>query len=244
MNKLLITLPCYNEELVLEKSAKIIVDYAEKNLSNYGWRMLVLDNASEDKTYDIAVALSGRDGRIFVDQCSQKGRGAALSMAWQKYQGYGIYSYMDIDLATDIKDFRTLLTKIDDGHDIAVGSRYIPGAGINRSFKREFLSRIYNFLLKIFFNVKFKDAQCGFKAYRGEVVSNIIPQVEDTGWFWDTESMILAERKGYKICEIPVTWREVRDELRQSKVSPFVEVVKQLKNIVRLRIRLWLHHAF
>ena len=137
----------------------------------------------------------------------------------------------------DCKDIKTLLTKIDDGYHIAVGSRYIPGADIKRSPKREFLSRIYNILLKLFFNVKFRDAQCGFKAYHGEAVADIIPRVEDTGWFWDTESMILAQRKGYKIAEIPVKWQEVRDEIRRSKVSPFIEVVRQLINIYLLRKR-------
>ena len=88
------------------------------------------------------------------------------------------------------------------------------------------------------FSVKFKDAQCGFKAFDSQVVSDIVPQVADTGWFWDTELMILAERKGYKINELPVRWREIVDELRKSKVSPFTEVLRQLKNIVRLRIRI------
>lgn len=237
MKKLLITLPCYNEELVLEKNTKTILNYAEKNLLNYDWKVLILDNSSDDNTHHIASGLSQKDARILTDQCFRKGRGAALSMAWQKHRGYDTYAYMDIDLATDIKDFKPLLAKIDDGYHVAVGSRYIPGADIKRSPKREFLSRVYNVLLKLFFNVKFRDAQCGFKAYDGQTVADIIPRVEDTGWFWDTESMILAQRKGYKIAEIPVKWQEVRDEIRESKVSPFVEVVRQLVNIYLLKKR-------
>lgn len=238
MKKLLITLPCYNEELVLEKNTKAILAYAGENLADYDWKVLILDNASEDNTYRIATGLSRQDPRICADQCFRKGRGAALSMAWQKHQGHDIYSYMDIDLATDIKDFKTLLAKIEDGYYVSVGSRYISGAEIRRSPKREFLSRIYNILLRTFFDVKFRDAQCGFKAYHSQVVTDIIPQVEDTGWFWDTESMVLAEKGGYKIAEIPVKWQEVRDEIRQSKVSPFVEVIRQLVNIYLLRKRI------
>lgn len=231
-------MPCYNEELVLRANTSKVLNYADRELSDFDWKVLILDNASGDKTYSIAVTMSQENLKIIVDQCVNKGRGAALSMAWTKHVSYDIYSYMDMDLATDIKDFKNILTKVSEGYNIVVGSRYVAGADIERSFKREFLSRIYNLLLKIFFSVKFKDAQCGFKAFDARVVSEVLSNVRDAGWFWDTEFMILAERKGYKIFELPVRWREVVDELRKSKVSPFVEILRQLKNIVQLRRRL------
>ena len=238
MNKLLITIPCYNEELILKKNLEVLLDYAEKNLSDYEYDFLIIDNASDDNTHKIAGQLVATHSNFLVDQCLEKGRGAALKASWLKHQGYDIYTYMDIDLATELNQFKDLISKIESGNHIAIGSRYVSGANIKRSPRREFLSRIYNLLLKIFFDVKFKDAQCGFKAFRGEMLQSILPKTKDAGWFWDTEILILAERAGHKIYELPVSWLEVRDEIRKSKVSPFVEVIRQLKNIVQLRKRL------
>jgi hypothetical protein len=100
------------------------------------------------------------------------------------------------------------------------------------------MSLVYNILIRAILRVDFMDAQCGFKAFSGKLVEEMIPLTSDNGWFWDTELMILAGRKGFKILEVPVSWREVRDELRRSKVSPWVEAVKQLGNIWRMWKRL------
>jgi len=238
MKKLLITLPCFNEELILEKSARTVLDYAKEKLGKYNWSVLIIDNTSSDRTFEIANKLAQQNPRVLVGRCMEKGRGAALRSAWQEHNGYDIYSYMDIDLATDLGYFAELSDKIGDGYHIAAGSRYVPGARTERSLKRRFMSKVYNLLLRIFLKVNFKDAQCGFKAFNKEVIAAILPKTFDSGWFWDTEFMVWAERGGYKIIEIPVTWKEVRDELRKSKVSPFTETFRQLKNIFLMRRKL------
>lgn len=238
MKKLLITLPCFNEEQVLEKNVNTIFNYAQKGLSDYDWSILVIDNASSDKTFEIAKKLNQQNPKILIAQYLKKGRGAALKNVWQANNCYDIYSYMDIDLATDLNHFTDLISKLDEGYNIAVGSRYVPGAKAQRSFRRKFMSKVYNLLLKLFLKVDFKDAQCGFKAFDKKSIINILPKTFDSGWFWDTEFMILAERSGYKIIEIPVVWKEVRDEIRESKVSPLAEAFKQLRNIRLMRARL------
>jgi glycosyltransferase involved in cell wall biosynthesis len=235
MKKLLITLPCYNEEEILDKNARVILSFIEDNLQEYDWKLLIVDNASTDRTYQIATNLARENPRVITYQCFEKGRGVALTRAWSKFVGYDTYSYMDIDLATDLRDFKNLLSHVENGHPVVVGSRYTNGADIQRLPKREFLSRIYNGMLRLFFGVKFKDAQCGFKAFNGSTLSALLPHTSDAGWFWDTELLILAERAGHEVKEIPVVWREIRDEIRKSKVSPFVEVARQLKNIYKLR---------
>jgi glycosyltransferase involved in cell wall biosynthesis len=197
--------------------------------------LLIIDNASTDKTFQISNKLSQENPEILVTQCLDKGRGAALTKTWLANHGHDIYAYMDIDLATDLKDFPVLLSHIEEGHKVVTGSRYTEGADIERLPKREFLSRIYNGLLKLFFGVKFRDAQCGFKAFDGATLAGILPATKDNGWFWDSELLILAERAGHQVKEVPVVWREIRDEIRKSKVSPFTEVVRQLKNILYLR---------
>lgn len=239
--KLLITIPCFNEELILEKNMAKVLDFARANLGAYDWTIQIIDNASTDRTYEIAKKLEASTPNMCVAQCPISGRGAALTHVWRDTHGYDMYSYFDIDLATDLKDFPVLLTSVQQGDHIVVGSRYVPGALIQRSFKREFLSRVYNKLLSIFFKVRFKDAQCGFKAFHGQTLPVLLSHVKDHGWFWDTEIMIHAQNAGYSVREIPVSWHEVRDEIRQSKVTPFREVMRQLKNIAKLKLRLLLN---
>lgn len=240
MKKLLITLPCYNEEVVLEQTLATVKRYAEEHFTNrYDWQILILDNASVDQTRVIAERWRVNFPQLVItDQVTTPGRGVALRESWLRHPGYDIYSYMDADLATDLKDFGTLINKVDQGYDLVTGSRYLAAAEVRRTWQRLFLSRVYNRLLQMVLRVNFSDAQCGFKAFSRRLVTELIPLTSDNGWFWDTELMILACRRGYQVLEIPVSWREVRDELRSSKVSPWTEVRRQLKNIYLMRRRL------
>ncbi len=237
--KLLITIPCFNEELVLERTVFSVMEYAKQNLSDYEWKVLIIDNNSADDTFRIATDLHGKfSDRIVVKQVSTPGRGVALRTVWLEMEGYDIYSYMDADLATDIKDYSYIVNKVKEGYDLVTGSRYIPYSDVRRDIKRKILSKIYNLLIKLILKVNFKDAQCGFKAFSKKIITELVPVTTDNGWFWDTELMILAETKGYKTLEVPVSWREVRDELRKSKVSHWSESVRQLKNIQTMRKRI------
>ncbi len=237
--KLLITIPCYNEELVLEKSVFSLMEYAKHNLEDYDWKILIIDNNSSDKTFEIGGSLMDQfKEKIIIKKIKTPGRGVAIREAWGDIKDFDIYTYMDADLATDIKDFSFIVNEVSKGYDLVTGSRYILYADVKRDLKRKVLSKIYNFIIKIVLRVNFKDAQCGFKAFSQKLVSELMPKTTDNGWFFDTELMILAELGGYKILEVPVTWREVRDELRQSKVSHWSEVIRQLKNIKMMRQKL------
>jgi len=239
MKKLLITLPCFNEEQVLVKNLGIIYHYAQENFQDFDWQILIVDNASTDQTWRLALAEQQKQpAKILTDQEFEKGRGVALRRAWGKFADFNVYAYMDADLATDLKDFRLLVIKVAAGYDLVTGSRYLKDSDIIRNPKREILSRIYNLLLKLALRVSFKDAQCGFKAFSGRLVRELVPQTQDNGWFWDTELMILAGRQDYRILEIPVSWLESRDEVRRSKVSHWTEIRRQLKNIYKMRKRL------
>ena len=240
--KLLITIPCYNEEIVLEKTVFSVLQYAREHLGEYEWKLLILDNCSKDRTLEIAHKLQkANPDRILVDQVNHPGRGRALRESWARHAGFDIYTYMDADLATDIKDFAFIISKVAGGCDIVVGSRYIPYANVKRSFLRKLLSSIYNMLIRAVLKVTFRDAQCGFKAMSGKVVRNIVPLTRDDGWFWDTELMIVALHFKYKLLEVPVTWREVRDELRRSTVTVRSEVIRNIRNIWIMRQRLARH---
>lgn len=239
MLKILITIPCYNEELVLEKNTVAIMEYARIHLADFDWKILIIDNNSKDKTFEIGNRLKAAyPNKILVFQEKIPGRGAAIRSAWKSFSSFDIYSYIDADLAADMRDFRFMILKVAEGYDLVTGSRYLSESNIERNFIREFMSRIYNFILKMVLKVSFKDAQCGFKAMSKKIVWKLFPKTSDNGWFWDTELMILACREEYKVLEVSVSWRETRDELRRSKVSPFTEAAKQLGNIWKMNRKL------
>ncbi len=137
---------------------------------------------------------------------AEKGRGRALTYAWT-HSDAAVLAYMDVDLSTDLGALLPLVAPLISGHsDLAIGSRLARGSRVVRGAKREFISRSYNLLLRGTLAARFSDAQCGFKAIRADVAERLLPMVEDTGWFFDTEMLVLAERAGLRIHEVPVDW--------------------------------------
>ncbi len=231
-SKISLTLPVYNEEAVIEDSVKKVREFLNMNLGDtYEWKIVIADNGSTDATPVKAKSLSDKYADIRYTHIDEKGRGRALRDVWSETNA-DIFCYMDIDLSTDLDAFPRLIDKIAEGYDIVIGSRFIKGASVNRSFKRELLSKGYNALLKLFLGVKFSDAQCGFKAVNKRVVDKILPEIKDQEWFFDTELLVRAERKGFKIAEIPVKWIEDTG----SSVKLFRTISVYVKSIIRLML--------
>jgi glycosyltransferase involved in cell wall biosynthesis len=227
-----IDLPVLNEEAQLRKSVETLRAFLRKNMSEYNYRIVVVDNGSKDRTNAICKELKKEYADVDFIRLEQRGRGRALRKAWTQSTA-DICSYMDIDLSTDLNAFPKLIGAIaHKGYDIATGSRLMKGAKIKRSLKREILSRGYVFLLKSFLGIAFKDAQCGFKAVSRRVINEVIPHVLDQEWFFDSELLFKCQRWGYRVKEIPVTWTE--------DPGSTVNVYKTVKNYVLsiLRIKL------
>ncbi|MBI2106387.1 glycosyltransferase family 2 protein [Candidatus Woesearchaeota archaeon] len=225
-----IVIPVYNEEKILEKSVSTLTDFLNKNFK-HDWQIIIADNASIDKTLEVANNLSKRYKKVKVLHLDQKGRGRALRAAWTQSKA-DIVSYMDVDLSTDLTFFPLMIDSLLNGYDVATGSRLMKGAEIKRSLKREILSRGYNVLVRIILGVNYKDSQCGFKAVTREIVDKIVPEVKDNAWFFDSELLFRAHKKGYKIKEIPVKWIEDED----SRVKIVNTVTNYLKSIAVLRL--------
>lgn len=202
-----IVIPIYNEEEELEQNVLKLNNYLKKSLADYSYKIVIADNASTDKSLEIAKSLAKKNKRVECIHLDRKGRGRAVKKAWRK-SGADVVAYMDVDLSTDLKSFPSLVSAIvDKNYDIAIGSRLLPKSRVkNRSVKREFLSRGYNILIKLAFGTSFSDAQCGFKAVNRKVVYKLADHVKDNAWFFDSEFLILAEKLGYKIYEEPVYW--------------------------------------
>jgi glycosyltransferase involved in cell wall biosynthesis len=202
-----ITIPVYNEEKELEKNILILHDYCDKNLKEYDWHITIADNASTDNTPLVASSIEKKYPKISNFRLDQKGRGRAVKRVWNE-SGREMCVYMDLDLSTDLKHLPKLLWALQNNYDVAIGSRLAKGARVEgRTFLRELTSRALNFFfIQVFFRTHFTDAQCGFKAVTRNVVKNLIPKIEDNGWFFDGELLIVAEKSGYKIYEEPVHW--------------------------------------
>lgn len=201
-----IVVPVYNEEVELEENIKKLRSFLLENLKNYNWKIIIADNASTDKTLAIAKKLSYDLSAVSFLHLDQKGRGRAIKKAWGESKA-DFVAYMDVDLSTDLAHFPNIIKALNNGYDIAIGSRLLPKSKvIGRTLKREIISRCYNLMIKLAFFTKFHDAQCGFKAATRKVVDNLFPILEDNEWFLDSEMLIVGEKAGYKIFEEPVKW--------------------------------------
>jgi len=224
-----VVIPVYNEEHVLARSVATLREFLGQNL-HQSWKIVIADNASTDRTWQVAQDLSRQYTDVQALHLDEKGRGRALRRAWLESSA-DIASYMDVDLSTDLKAFPELIQAVEDGYDIAIGSRLLPNSSVTRCFRRELTSRGYNMLIKAMFLARFSDAQCGFKAVSSKAARELVPLIEDQEWFFDTELLILAGRKGYRIKEIPVAWVEDPD----SRVVVGKTVLDDVKGLLRLR---------
>ena len=229
MTTVAVVIPVYNEEKALPESIAKLRDFLSKNLQHQ-WHIIIADNASKDKTWEIATALSKQYPDVIPFHIDQKGRGRALRKVWLESKA-DIVSYMDVDLSTGLDAFPKLVQAIIDGSDIAIGSRLKRGAKTTRGPKREFTSRCYNTLIKIMFFTTLSDAQCGFKAVSRECAQKILPLTQNNEWFFDTELLLLAMKNGYKIAEIPVTWVDDPGTTVNIKKT----VMEDLKGLARIR---------
>jgi len=227
-----VVIPVYNEEHVLAQSVATLRQFLSKGFP-HKWRILIADNASTDNTLAVAQELAQKHPNVASLHIPEKGRGRALKASWLG-SAADIVSYMDVDLSTDLTAFPPLIKAIaSEGYHIAVGSRLAPASDIRRSLKRHFISRSYNLMIKALFFTRFSDAQCGFKALSRQAVRALVPLVENNEWFFDTELLILAEKAGYPVKEIPVRWLEDPD----TRVDIRKTVWEDIRGLVRLRLR-------
>lgn len=226
-----IVIPVYNEEHVLARSVDTLRAFLRDKLP-HAWRVVVADNASTDGTLRVAQALAEQHpGEVAVVHLPQKGRGRALRAAWLGSEA-DVLVYMDVDLSTDLSALPPLVDGIAvEGYDVAIGSRLARGARTTRSLRREVISRLYNLLIKAIHFTRFSDAQCGFKAVSRQAAGELVPLIKNEEWFFDTELLILAEKGGYRIKEVPVRWVEDPD----TRVKIASTASEDIRGLLRLR---------
>ncbi|MFE5836335.1 glycosyltransferase [Arthrobacter sp. NPDC056493] len=202
-----VTIPVYNEERDLEECLRRLHAHLRGTFP-HSFRITVADNASTDGTLQAAERVARELREVTVVHLAEKGRGNALRKVWLASPS-PVLAYMDVDLSTDLAALGPLLAPLISGHsDLAIGTRLTRNSRVVRGPKREFISRSYNFMLQSLMGAHFSDAQCGFKAIRADIAQQILPHTVDTAWFFDTELLVLAERCGLRVHEVPVDWTD------------------------------------
>jgi glycosyltransferase involved in cell wall biosynthesis len=228
-----LVIPVLNEAHVLAQSVNAIRAFL--NDRRWDWRVVIVDNGSTDGTDRVARQLVAAHAEVQFHQLPQRGRGRALRHAWTRSDA-DIVAYTDVDLSTELQALPPLVEGIWSGkYDLGTGSRLLPDSRTTRSFKREFISRCYNLFIKAVLWTSFSDAQCGFKVLSRRVVDEIVPLVEDQAWFFDTELLVLSEKRGYRIMDLPVRWIEDQD----SRVKIVSTAWEDIKGVFRVRWKLW-----
>src|SRR5688572_3043047 len=224
-----IVIPVYNEAAGLERSVRRLHRFLTDGFP-FSWRIVIADNASVDATPEIAAKLAYSLPRVSHLRLDRKGRGRALRAVW-KASDARVVTYMDVDLSTDLRGLLPLVAPLMSGHsDLAIGTRLAHGSRVVRGPKREFISRGYNRILHTVLRARFSDAQCGFKAVRRDALENLLDDVKDESWFFDTELLVLAQRRGLRIHEVPVDWVDDPD----SRVDIIRTAAADLKGVARL----------
>jgi putative flippase GtrA len=224
-----IVVPVRNEERDLVRSIRRL-DAHLRDRFPFTARITIADNGSTDGTWPQALALESELESVRAVRLERPGRGGALRSVWSQSDA-AVLAYMDVDLSTDLNALLPLLAPLLSGHsDVAIGTRLARGARVIRGPRREIISRCYNLLLHATLGTRFSDAQCGFKAIRADQARTLLPLTSDTEWFFDTELLVLAERAGLRIHEVPVDWIDDAD----SRVKLIATAAADLRGILRL----------
>lgn len=227
-----IVLPVLNEEKSLEKSVLTIRAYLDENLENHSYSLVIADNGSADETESIGRRLAANDSKVRYIRLPKPGVGAALQKAWSDSQA-DLVGYMDLDLATDLVHVQQALDALADGAALVYGSRLHPDSSVKgRTLARSAISRCFNLVLKFYLNVRFSDGMCGFKFLRLSVLPELLAGgAKSEGWFFSTELLVVAERLGLPIYELPVHWTDDPD----SRVKVAKLTLQYLKGMHDLR---------
>jgi uncharacterized protein (TIRG00374 family) len=202
-----VVLPAYNEADTLEATVTATLDALAAFLPSGAFEVLVAEDGCDDATPEIATRLAEADPRVgHVHSDERLGRGGALERAFAAARGATL-AYLDTDMSTDMRHLEPLIERVRSGeYDVATGSRWLPGHEADRPPERGVPSRAYNGLVRLFLRSDLRDHQCGFKALSRPAFEALRDEVDDEHWFWDTELLVKAQRRGLRVAEFPVDW--------------------------------------
>ncbi|MDG6970328.1 MAG: glycosyltransferase [Nitrososphaerota archaeon] len=205
----LVTLPVHNEVDRIYLTTHLLADALDDSGLNYA--LSIAEDGSTDGTQSVVRKLEAEIPTLIVQSLPRKvGRGLALRKLWSKHSAR-IFAFMDADLATSPTSLIEVIHTCQSGIDVVSGSRYVPGAVVRRPPARLAVSKGYNALVRMLFQVQTRDHQCGLKAFTSEAVQRIMPLCREDSWVWDTEVLVVAAYLGLQVREVPVSWTEFRN---------------------------------
>jgi glycosyltransferase AglD len=198
-------IPVFNDRPSLEVALSASLETLEKITDNF--EIIVAEDGSTDGSAEYVREFETKNPKVRLFHSDTRlGRGTALNRAIREAKGT-IVCYYDVDLATDMQHLPELVAAIENGADIATGSRLLPKSDIKRTGGREIASRSYNFLVRTILGSRLFDHQCGFKAFNKATILPVLPTIRSNHWFWDTELLVRAQNAGFTVTEFPVKWR-------------------------------------
>ena len=230
-----VVLPAHNEAERIEDA----VSQTKKALAEFtsSYEIIIAEDGSTDGTAEIASRIEVKNSFVkHIHSEARLGRGKALNHAFKLAKGE-ILAYLDVDLSTDMRHLKPLIEAIkEEKYDFATGSRMLKESEVKRSFKRAAMSRVFNSLVRYILKSRIRDHQCGFKSFRKDALMHILNEIKDEHWFWDTEMLVRAQMKSYKIKEIPVRWKDKGGA--GTKVKSFSDGIAMFYKIMKLRFEI------
>src|SRR3989339_264164 len=233
--KIIIVIPVHNEETIIEQNIHSVLNVFDEQLAHDDWKLLIAENGSTDRTAKIIHTII--HPRLHILSFSQSGKGRTIREAWRTEPNADIYAFMDADLASDLKDIPALFAALS-SHDIAIGSRRVKGAHVTQTFLRRIISFAYTCTAHLFLNLSIHDLQCGFKAVKKDVTNELLPLIQNDGYFFDTELIALATLHGFRIAEVPIHWQETPDPRRKNHMHLGKTSHQMFLDLIHLRKRL------
>jgi dolichyl-phosphate beta-glucosyltransferase len=226
---LTIIVPAYNEERRLPETLPQVVAFAEAQ--GYPVEVLVVDNASTDHTPDIARKIAAKHPCVSLLYQPIQGKGAAVRKGMLAGQGTHLFM-CDADLAMPIEEVSKFLPPTLSDYDVAIASREAPGAvRYAEPGYRHLMGRVFNFLVRLLAVPGIQDTQCGFKCFHREVAHDVLSVQTIDGWAFDVELLHIAQRRGYRIVEVPIHWYYGEG----SRLSPLRDSWNMLREVLRIR---------
>ncbi len=248
MSRILITIPTWNEAAIIARTLATLGDACTRLLPDHDVTIEVADNGSTDGTDSIvrnfiaaqSLSSSYEATSYALRTITNRGKGLAIKTSWLAHrEDEDIFIFLDADLAADLNALPALIRPVLDGKaDLVCGSRFLPGAIVERKTSRELASRLFRSWQRFVLRLPVQDAQCGFKAASPRVVRDVLPRCVETGWLFDSELIARTARAGLPISEIPVSWIEHRDPSRRSALSLWKHGWGFVSGVVRIRKRL------
>lgn len=224
-----IIVPALNEEARLPAAIEGLRGYLDSG--SVRAEVLIVENGSSDRTLQIASQAAMEDSRFLAIHLPQRGKGRAIREGVGASRGRVIV-LCDADFSMPVEEVSLLLQVVQDGADVAIGSREAPGAHrIGEPAHRHLMGRVFNWLVRVVAVPHIEDTQCGFKAFRGEVAHELFLRQRIDGWAFDVEVLFLAGRRGYSIREVPITWRYDPS----SRVRPVRDTIAMMRELIAIR---------